>query len=166
MQPDTTNTSRAKRADARRRDQLQALRESVRHLVLEVDRLRVVLAHDLGLSVHELLALGHMVVQDGITPKELARQLGVTPGSATGIVDRLETAGLVIRAPHPRDRRSVIVRLTPAGGHARAQAVAVLDHALTEACTHTGTNRIRDLTDLLTASSDLINRTTTTQTTS
>ena len=125
----------------------------------------MILAHDLGLSVHELLTLGHMVVQDGITPKELARQLGVTPGSATGIIDRLETAGLVIRAPHPRDRRSVMVLLTPAGGQARAQAIAVLDHVLTEACSHTRTNRIRDLTDLLTTTGERINRTTTTHTT-
>lgn len=34
---------------------------------------------------------------------------------ATRLIDRLERAGLAERVPHPTDRRSVLVRATPAG---------------------------------------------------
>lgn len=138
--------------------ELHALREGVRHLVIGMDRLRAALAHDLGLGLHALTALGHIFAQGGIAPKDLADQLGVTRGSATGIVDRLVAAGLVTRVAHPTDGRSVSVRLTPAGARARAYAVAVLDHALAEACAHTATTEIRGLTALLTTTSDQIDR--------
>ncbi len=39
----------------------------------------------------------------------------ITKGTLTGVVDRLERKGLVIRATPPENRRSVIVQLTAAG---------------------------------------------------
>jgi DNA-binding MarR family transcriptional regulator len=39
----------------------------------------------------------------------------VTGGNVTGITDQLEAEGLVKRTPHPADRRSFAVQLTPAG---------------------------------------------------
>ena len=52
---------------------------------------------------------------DGLTMSDLSRQLIVSNGAITGLVDKLMTAGLVIRQGDPRDRRSVIVRLTRKG---------------------------------------------------
>lgn len=45
----------------------------------------------------------------------LARSLHVALPTATGLVGRLVRAGLVRRAPHPEDRRQVIVSLTAKG---------------------------------------------------
>jgi len=52
---------------------------------------------------------------DGMTFVELSRQLLVTAGNLTGIVDRLERQRLVRRAPHPADRRAIRITLTPRG---------------------------------------------------
>ncbi len=49
------------------------------------------------------------------TPAELAEEAGVTRATMTGLVDTLEKDGLVTRAPDPRDRRAVLVKLTAAG---------------------------------------------------
>jgi DNA-binding MarR family transcriptional regulator len=46
---------------------------------------------------------------------ELSRALDVTPRNITGLVDRLEAAGLVRRARHATDRRRTVVDLTPRG---------------------------------------------------
>ena len=46
---------------------------------------------------------------------ELADDLIMTPRNVTGLVDRLESQGMVERVPDPEDRRSVRARLTPAG---------------------------------------------------
>jgi DNA-binding MarR family transcriptional regulator len=51
----------------------------------------------------------------GLTFVELSRRLLVTSGNLTGIVDRLEAAGYVLRAPDTRDRRVIRVELTSAG---------------------------------------------------
>jgi DNA-binding MarR family transcriptional regulator len=53
--------------------------------------------------------------EDGMTPGELTRELLVTAGNVTGIVERLGRLGLVDRRPVPHDRRAVRVRLTPRG---------------------------------------------------
>jgi DNA-binding MarR family transcriptional regulator len=50
-----------------------------------------------------------------LSPTDLGRALMMTSGAVTGLLDRLEAAGLVERAPDPEDRRGVIVTLTAAG---------------------------------------------------
>jgi DNA-binding MarR family transcriptional regulator len=47
--------------------------------------------------------------------RDLGTQLGATPRNMTAIVDALEEAQLVIRRPHPTDRRATLVELSPAG---------------------------------------------------
>ncbi len=54
---------------------------------------------------------------------ELASTLGVVPRSATGLVDALESAGLVERTVDPDNRRSVLVQLTDRG-HAVQQQMS------------------------------------------
>src|SRR3569832_1575086 len=47
-----------------------------------------------------------------LTPTELYEATMVTSGAMTARLDRLEKAGLIQRAPHPNDRRGVVVQLT------------------------------------------------------
>lgn len=54
----------------------------------------------------------------GLTMSELSRRLMVTNGNLTGLVDRLAREALVSRAVSPQDRRTQVVRLTPAGKQA------------------------------------------------
>jgi DNA-binding MarR family transcriptional regulator len=51
----------------------------------------------------------------GMTFKELGEQTLITKGTLTGVIDRLEERGSVVREPSPVDGRSTLVRLTPAG---------------------------------------------------
>ncbi|WP_418057733.1 MarR family winged helix-turn-helix transcriptional regulator [Pimelobacter simplex] len=50
-----------------------------------------------------------------VTQRELADALAVTPRNVTGLVDGLVATGYVARAPHPTDRRAVLVTLTDTG---------------------------------------------------
>ncbi|GHJ43945.1 MarR family transcriptional regulator [Catellatospora sp. TT07R-123] len=59
-----------------------------------------------------------------LSPKQLSDTLMLTTGGMTGRLDRLERAGLVERQPHPDDRRSLRVRLTPSGKDTVDRAVA------------------------------------------
>jgi len=50
-----------------------------------------------------------------LAPNELQARLLVSSGALTNRIDRLEAARLVKRVPDPVDRRSVQIKLTPAG---------------------------------------------------
>jgi DNA-binding MarR family transcriptional regulator len=50
--------------------------------------------------------------------KELAGRLGITTGTTTIAVDRLERQGLARRVRAEHDRRSYIIELTEEGAHA------------------------------------------------
>lgn len=55
-----------------------------------------------------------------MTQRELADALGVTPRNVTGLVGGLEAASFVERNAHPRDRRAILVTLSPRGRRAAA----------------------------------------------
>ncbi len=48
-----------------------------------------------------------------VTPRTIATQLGLTTGSVTTMLDRLERAGYVTRTRDTSDRRKVIIDATP-----------------------------------------------------
>jgi DNA-binding MarR family transcriptional regulator len=52
---------------------------------------------------------------DGLTMSEVSRHLMVSAGAITGLVDKLEKAGLVVREDQAQDKRTVMVRLTATG---------------------------------------------------
>jgi DNA-binding MarR family transcriptional regulator len=71
-----------------------------------------------GLAVQQylaLLAIEGFPGRDYVSMGELAERLQVAPHSAVGLVDRLQTAGLVKREAAEEDRRKVSVRLTRRG---------------------------------------------------
>lgn len=55
-----------------------------------------------------------------MTQKELSQALRCTPRNVTGLLDALEDSGLVVRRPHPDDRRATLVDLTTRGKRASA----------------------------------------------
>ena len=68
----------------------------------------------------------------GLTMGELSQRLMVTGGNVTGITDQLEGEGLVLRTPHPGDRRAYAVRLTPAGRRQFRRMVATHEQWIVE----------------------------------
>jgi DNA-binding MarR family transcriptional regulator len=66
------------------------------------------------LSRSELAAL-ELLVERPVGPVDLSRHLGVTSAASSGIVDRLEARGHVVREPDEHDRRRTRVVLTDSG---------------------------------------------------
>ncbi|WP_030561634.1 MarR family winged helix-turn-helix transcriptional regulator [Streptomyces aureocirculatus] len=50
-----------------------------------------------------------------VTQADLSRRLAVDPKDMVGILNHLQKEGLVLRAPHPSDRRKNAVTVTPEG---------------------------------------------------
>lgn len=70
---------------------------------------------DLQLTSPQIHAVGWLGVDEALSMGELARRLCISEKTATGVIDRLESAGTVARERDPSDRRVVRVRLTPDG---------------------------------------------------
>lgn len=64
-----------------------------------------------------------------LTAGELAREVGLTTGAVTALVDRLEVAGLVQRKNDPNDRRKVLIELTPQAEKLAADIYGQMAHA-------------------------------------
>ena len=97
---------------------------AIRALQQAADGAQRALAHRLGLGPTDVAALDHLVrSREPLGPVELGDLLGIRSASATVLVDRLERAGHVIRAPHPHDRRRRVLETTE---HARTEVLAAL----------------------------------------
>lgn len=59
-----------------------------------------------------------------LSPTALYSSLLISSGAMTNRLDRLTASGLVRRIPDPKDRRSMLVQLTPTGLRAIEQAIA------------------------------------------
>jgi DNA-binding MarR family transcriptional regulator len=73
-----------------------------------------------GLTMARAELLWRLQRRGPATQRALAEDLRCTPRNVTGLVDALETAGLVERRAHPTDRRATLVTLTDAGAELAA----------------------------------------------
>jgi DNA-binding MarR family transcriptional regulator len=84
-------------------------------LIRTVDSFRHRLAQDAQVGMTELRALNRIAAAGTMSPKQLADSLDLTTGTVTALLDRMERAELVTRAPHPTDRRMLQIQATPLG---------------------------------------------------
>lgn len=101
-----------------------AKQSSPKHLADLVDRLAPALRRLQGSGAARAprLSLMGRLAEDGpLTMRDLAAALHISPQAVTGLVDALESGGLVTRERHPTDRRKTLIRLNE---HARDQVQA------------------------------------------
>ncbi|SHK20815.1 DNA-binding transcriptional regulator, MarR family [Pseudonocardia thermophila] len=87
-----------------------ALRRFIANVVLHNQKV----AQELGLGASDSQFISLLQTHGPLTPGRLAELSGLTTGSVTGVLDRLEKGGYVRRERDPHDRRKVIVDLVPA----------------------------------------------------
>ncbi|MGE5219818.1 MAG: MarR family winged helix-turn-helix transcriptional regulator [Chloroflexota bacterium] len=71
-------------------------------------------AYRLDMNSTDLECLDHILSRGPVTAGALAATTGLTTGAITGVIDRLERAGLARREQDANDRRKVLVRALPA----------------------------------------------------
>jgi DNA-binding MarR family transcriptional regulator len=103
---------------------------ALRRYGLENDRFdaNVARAHDVSLA--EMKAIDHIQAEGELTPRQLGERLSLSSGAVTAVIDRLERGGWVERAPHPSDRRSVVVRMSDQSMDAGARIYLPYSEAL------------------------------------
>lgn len=92
-------------------------------------------AERLGLSVTDHKCVDLVLREGPQTAGRLADRTGLSTGAVTGVIDRLERAGLVRRAEDPRDRRRVLVEpVAEKLGEALGPLFASLGRSAAELC--------------------------------
>lgn len=101
----------------------------LKHAFFALEELHAVHLADSPVNVRELSVL---LLLDGREPEsqqQAAERLGVDRTTMVGLLDGLESKGLVARQPDPADRRRNVVVLTAGGRKALKQAKAASDKA-------------------------------------
>jgi DNA-binding MarR family transcriptional regulator len=81
----------------------------------------------------------------------IAERLLVTTASITSLLDTLAKRGFVTREPHPRDRRKILVRLTPAGADVVDAVLPIVHRAATDVFGHLSAEEAEHLVASFTA---------------
>ena len=106
------------------------LPETLDFLLAQVSRLHSQRAHErldrIGLYRGQPPLLFALWEQDGLTHRELAERLEITPATITRMLQRMEKAGFVQRQPDTSDQRVSRVYLTGAGRAVRTQLKAAV----------------------------------------
>ena len=98
------------RAADSRLEKEQQLRRDLRSVLRKVLGLDATVARRLGIHGTDLASLELLETADEpVTPTMLSDYLGISTGSATAAIDRLERAGFVRRVPNSHDRRGIII---------------------------------------------------------
>lgn len=126
----------------------RALR-AVLQAVAMAEPLQQELARRHGVSVGDVIALSRLRALGEATTTAFGVACGVRRSATTDLVDRLETAGLVMRCPHPSDRRARLVRVTDAGLDALAGSTLVHQSAIAERLARLSAEEQEQLAELL-----------------
>jgi DNA-binding MarR family transcriptional regulator len=98
--------------EIRRRQRSTAeIRDSLRELRIQLSLLNYRVGAQIGLKDVDLDCLDILDTHGALSPTALARLAGLHPATMTGILDRLERGGWIVRERDPSDRRAVLVRV-------------------------------------------------------
>ena len=94
------------------RQNLETVILAGRRIHAAVDAIDYAISDHLGIHRNDLRVL-NLLEEGALSPRIIAERIGLTSGSVTALIDRLEKAGFVERHPSTTDRRSIEVRITP-----------------------------------------------------
>jgi MarR family transcriptional regulator, organic hydroperoxide resistance regulator len=103
---------------AQRRDQnatISEIMQSLRRVIKAIHDYSRDVSGNFGITAPQLWALKTISQKGSLSQGELSEKMYLHPSTITGVVDRLEKKGYVVRDRNPADRRVVKVRLTPKG---------------------------------------------------
>lgn len=92
------------------------------------------------------------------TPGEVARRLGITSSSATGLIERLTDGGYIRRSHSKADRRQVLLQLRPKGRRVMAGFRRLRQSRLNALMNRLARGDVRRMTDALRTLNDILRR--------
>ncbi|MFF5979486.1 MarR family winged helix-turn-helix transcriptional regulator [Streptomyces olindensis] len=85
---------------------------------------------DYDLPITSFLVMRFLHQHPGRRIRDIGQEFAITAGGTSKVIDRIEAAGHCRRHPHPTDRRSAIIELTPGGHDVVSRAAEVFEAEL------------------------------------
>jgi DNA-binding MarR family transcriptional regulator len=108
-------TPSAASASSETRPDVDSIVETIIYLYTESRRLTKGMAREVGLTGPQLTVIKLLETFDNLSLSGLSERIRAQNSTVTGIIDRMEREGLVLRARSTEDRRVVKIRLTDKG---------------------------------------------------
>lgn len=146
----SSKVSRGETPGGARRDARREVREALRELGVQLAQLNRRVGGRLGLRDADLDCLDLIGRIGPIGASPLAKAAGLHPATLTGVLDRLERAGWIIRERDTEDRRAVRIRALPERGKEVLAQFAGMNGAVQEICSRYDDEQLAVIADFLT----------------
>lgn len=108
------------------------------------------------ITLPQLLCLTAVVAEEGLTSREIARRVHVSPSTLVGVLDRLQEKRWVRRERDPDDRRRIHIQPTAAGRELIRAAPSALGESFDRAFGQLTDGRQRELVANVALMADLM----------
>jgi DNA-binding MarR family transcriptional regulator len=135
--------------DTKRRRSTAAIKKSLRELSIQLSLLNHHVGANLNLKDVDLDCLELIARHGPLSPSALARRAGLHPATITGILDRLECGGWVVRDRDPSDRRAVVVRALRDRNAELVRLYSRMNASMDQICAGYGDTELELLADFL-----------------
>jgi DNA-binding MarR family transcriptional regulator len=130
------------------------IRESMRELGIRLAFLNRQVSDRLAIKDIDLGCLDVISRIGPLSPSALARSAGLHPATLTGILDRLERGGFIVRERDPSDRRAVVVRALRDRGAEIFGLYAGMNTSIEKICADYDEAQLQVLADFLRRTAD------------
>ena len=104
---------------------------AIRRIIQRIDLHSKHLVKQFGLTIPQLIILREIEQAGKITASDISKAISVSQATVTGILDRLEKRGYLIRKKSDKDRRRILVKITSAGENLLATAPPLMQESFT-----------------------------------
>lgn len=142
--------------DVAKADLVRSVGLAVRRMAAQSVLSSAAIAKHFNLHTSDLEVLDIIFVEESVSAGDLAKATGLTSGSVTALLDRLEAKALIIRERDDADRRRTNIRLNRAATAPIEALYAPRQTAMFELWSQFDVEALKVITDFLTRSKDLL----------
>src|SRR5207237_255007 len=135
--------------DSARRRLTSSIKQSLRALSIQLSLLNHQVGAQVGLNDVDLDCLDLIARHGPLSPSALAQRAALHPATLTGILDRLERGGWVVRERDPSDRRAVVVRALRDRNAELVRLYSGMNSSMGEICARYGSAELEAIADFL-----------------
>ncbi|MCU1582085.1 MAG: hypothetical protein QOD27_34 [Microbacteriaceae bacterium] len=145
MKPEANNPENARRM----RRTVTELKAALRDMRVQLSLLNHHIGTRADLKDADLDCLDLISIYAPISPSSLAKRAGLHPATMTGILDRLERGGWVVRERDANDRRAIVIRVLPERNREMFHLYSGMDSLMDEICDGYGVDQLELIADFL-----------------